>query len=461
MGEERFLIILNHSLYVRNFVASGFLEELAKESRAKLFVLVDERSFGFLPKSDLYELINLQAVLRNRPIVNWVRDWFREFFLVQRSWSNPTYATKVAQRKQGGLWSNAKFSFLVWLSKHLDLEQFSFKVEHRLIPTARWADRFYDRVRPTKVFYASVIFDQLRYLDLIKAGKKRGIPLYAFVASWDNLTSKGAFLVRPDHLFVWGEADRRHAKEEHGFQDREISVTGTPQFDCYFEPDPSFDRARFLQERGLDPKKKTILFVGTTRSKIANEPQIVRSLLGALQEKDSGFSDTQIWYRPHPRMDPAAVKELRNIPGLFFDDQVLRQHENGRSGYSVSPEDKMHYPRMLASIDLVISAFSTMIVEAALFGKPSVVIRFALGAESGDKFLQDNAKFKHVQQLLAWEYVYMALSLPDCLQAVKHFLSLSPDLYGDILRRQAGEIANNPKGPAQKAILSVLTLPLG
>jgi hypothetical protein len=75
-----------------------------------------------------------------------------------------------------------------------------------------------------------------RVLLPVLAARSLGIPTAAFVASWDNLTSKGRIAAPFDHFLVWsahmkGELLRFYPEVA---ADR-VHVVGTPQFDPYAE----------------------------------------------------------------------------------------------------------------------------------------------------------------------------------------------------------------------------------
>src|SRR5205814_10096743 len=53
--------------------------------------------------------------------------------------------------------------------------------------------------------------------DAIRGARDLGIPSVVIAHNWDNLSSKGAFPVKPDHLAVWGPQSVEHAVRIHGF----------------------------------------------------------------------------------------------------------------------------------------------------------------------------------------------------------------------------------------------------
>ena len=64
-------------------------------------------------------------------------------------------------------------------------------------------ERAFDEARPDLVIAPSGGIDHL-VLDTLRAARRRGIPSLVLAHNWDNLSSKGAFAVKPDALGVWG-----------------------------------------------------------------------------------------------------------------------------------------------------------------------------------------------------------------------------------------------------------------
>ena len=93
-----------------------------------------------------------------------------------------------------------------------------------------------NEAQPDLLLWPTLIHMDAVENDWVKAAKKLGILVMAAPASFDTLTTKGAFLVRPDSLLVWGIESRDHAIKYHGFRDHQIAVTGPPHWEVYAEP---------------------------------------------------------------------------------------------------------------------------------------------------------------------------------------------------------------------------------
>ncbi|MBI2493231.1 MAG: CDP-glycerol glycerophosphotransferase family protein [Candidatus Rokubacteria bacterium] len=451
MTPKRFLVVLGHSLHVRNFVASGCLDQLAARGHALTVLMPGEllaevRRVG---RTRLADLEPLEPYAAGRS-AGWRRRRFRIASFVQRS-GFKTYRHKVRVGAAGS-WSYAlEARAYARLARRRDLEALARRVEMRMAPRRAALDLI-DRVRPHLVFAPTLIHDGSE-VEVLKAARARGVPVAAFAATWDTLTSKGFFLIPPDRLLVWGEESRRHAAEHHGLTADRVLVTGAPHLDVYGADAPVEPRARFLAARGIDPAQRVILFAGTTISYWEDEPRQLRALSDAIQGGE--LKDCVVWYRPHPRRAYRDVQAIGELPGVFVDDQVVRQKTEGVSSYSSSPDDLAHYRNLMSAVEAVVAAFSTMILEAALLGKPSLVVAFG-AADGAPGRLFPHAEYEHSIELLATPGVLVCHSLDELKQGLQRvfagdFVELEP-----VLRERAARMAHNRDGGARVRIVEAL-----
>lgn len=283
-----------------------------------------------------------------------------------------------------------------------DPEMTACRIEARL-PIPREAMRIIDSMRPDLLLWPTMTHDDPAD-DLVKAAKSRGIPVVAAPASWDTLTTKGGFLVRPDALLVWGAASARHAERDHGFARGQIAITGPPHWDHYFEP------------RAAKPRTK-VLIAGTSVVYWEDE----EDLAGRLTEDFPG----RVIYRRHPRRGGnwswKACLELRD---------------------------------QLDETAIIVAAFSTVIVEAALQGVPSCVVTFGRG-------LPPLAEYEHMAEVMSWHGgVARCDSYERMRSVIEVALSHPPEdrpTITEMLRRSAREVAD-VDGLCRERIAEALTV---
>lgn len=444
------LLVLSNAFHGRTFVASGLVDMLLE--RGHRLTIVARRGLDAGVRALQAERGGLEEVVELEPYVGGrlrrrLREALRTASYVRRS-TLSTYRYKLARRVSGG--AALELAVIRWLARRHDVEALAQALEAR-IPVKRAAKSLLRRVRPDVVVVPTTIHDALD-VELVKAARRSDVPTVAFPASWDTLTSKGFFLVKPDHLMVWGEESFRHAVEYHGFDPQRVFVTGPPHFDIYGPTWPAEPRAEFLARRGIPPDKRVILFAGTTVTYWADEPIQLQALSRLVETGE--LADCVIWYRPHPRRASRDLEELMGLPGVHVDDAILRQKREG-VGYSILREDLPHYRGLIDTCEGVITAFSTMIIEAALLGKPSLVVAFGLGDHTPERLLQ-HAEYEHMRDVISTPGVTLCRSLDEVRRGIQGIMGGEFAPLSEALRKRAGEIAHCLDGKARERIVLAL-----
>ena len=300
-------LLLSHALHERNHVASGLAAKIADKHELVLL----------RPK----ELGTVGGPWRRR-----VREAFLLASMVAREPGSRTYRFKLAQRRPLAPRLEIR-TFRILRDRGVDLEASFRRWEARQRPlgVALEATRGLD-----VLLWPTLIHTHNEEVELVKSARQGQMcQIVAVPASWDNLTTKGSWLIRPDHLLVWGEASRRHALEHHGFSPEEVTITGPPHFDCYHAP-------------RKQPVESEVLVAGTSVSYWADELQLV----DFLRLRVNGLH-----YRPHPR-------------------------RGGSWSWSAMKDLRLHLDAAIC----VVAAFSTIAIEAALMGKPSLLVGFGKSA---------------------------------------------------------------------------------
>ena len=334
-----------------------------------------------------------------------VREAFVLASMVQREPGSRTYAFKLRQRRPLAPRLEIR-AFRILRDRGVDLEGAFRRWEARQRPA--WA-ALQATAGLDVLLWPTLIHTHNEEVELIKSARQgQKCRIVAAPASWDSLTSKGAFLVKPDAMWVWGEASERHAVTEHGMASDTVQVTGPPHFDFYHEP-----RKALVES--------TVLVAGTSVNYWENELEIVTFLRQMRwPQRVNG-----IVHRPHPRRGGgwtwAAMEELRHQLDLAI---------------------------------CVVAAFSTVVIEAALMGKPSFLVGFGPSAH-GPAMADYHFQLEHMAEVASWPGVHLCRSKEELVTGLEGILNngIRPDAAE--LRRRALEVARSD-GHAQERILEAL-----
>jgi FkbM family methyltransferase len=204
--------------------------------------------------------------------------------------------------------------------------------------------------------------------EVVKAARELGIPSGLLVFSWDNLSNKGTLHVMPDRVFVWNEVQRREAIELHGVPAERVIATGAPRLDAFFEMKPRIDRERFYRERGLDPERPMVLYVGSSGTVCPDELPVADAWLDAVRAApDPVLREANVVVRPYP----ATKVKARWEEWRPRDPRAVLERSPELDGYQ-GLYDHLHHAAAVVGLN------TSAQIEASVLGKP--VFTFGAGS---------------------------------------------------------------------------------
>lgn len=191
-------------------------------------------------------------------------------------------------------------------------------------------------------------------IEYLAAAKKMKIATVVPVMSWDNLTTKGVFVTKPDLLLVWNKTQSVEAKEQ-GFTASEVRVIGAPMFDWLFDKKQDFSK---------NHKWPIILYLGSSSDIAGDERFLITKLQEALlASSDKRLRHAQIVVRPHP---------LNNSYYRKFRLKNVKVAPN--KGFPLTVEDRNDYIGLLRICDAVVGVNTSGMIDAIVADKPVMSI---------------------------------------------------------------------------------------
>jgi SAM-dependent methyltransferase len=431
-GPKRILYLVPDAMAMRNVEASGLLRRLT-ECGHRVDLACGTQGPTLIPGITAGAL----APFLGAPWKRYLRrHWLRTLcYLARARKGERTYQAKLSLRRPRR--RRIELAVLRPLDRWVNGERVARRIE-RWLPEDRTARRLVAELRPDVVIAHTSLYEGLE-AETFKAAKRLRIPTIAQIASWDSATSKGPMLIESDVVAVWGEASRAHLVERHGFAPACVVVTGPCHMDAYAEPGPTFPVEA----------APTILFVGTTVAYFAEEQELVARI--------GQWADARrvhVWYRPHPRMLATPLR-------VTFRHNVIVD----RDGLDTPPAA---YRRLLARAACVVTAFSTMVIEAALMGKPSLLVAFgattggtehwvsAAGVHTVQGRLVDHAGFEHMAEVINKPGVRVCRSETALFQGLEDHAVHRVQPYPDELRAWAARIAHCLDGNATQRMVDLI-----
>lgn len=238
--------------------------------------------------------------------------------------------------------------------------------------------------KPDLIIHPTVL-EGLFINDLVLYTKSLKIPFIAIMNSWDNPSTKKSILYNPDWLLVWGKQTQQHAIDYMNMKKNNVKIFGAAQFDLYNEK-IDINRRKFCIDLKLKYEKHILLYAGS--SKFTDEFKHLTYLDNLIEKKI--IKNCQIIYRPHPwgRGGYKGYRILKNNwKNIVIDPTMINYLKNiNNKDFSINLSDYKNTRYILSNIDSVVSPLSTIIIESAILGKPSIC--FVPNDETSTQHLQ-------------------------------------------------------------------------
>ena len=448
-------IFLDHDIIIRHFIHSGAFADLARDHEL-CFVFPEAGQRRVTADPSTMELFG-HPIERLSPHARrnfyWNTQLFVDYLRLRRGPIHAALRKKL--RRQFGFKTSMLYSLLGLPGV---FTVFSAWTRAKIARTPNEPlDRFLARFKPDLLIHPSIL-EGLYINELVDVSKRTGIPLVAIMNSWDNPSSKRAVVGAPDWLLVWGEQTWRHAVEFVGMSPDRAVRFGAAQLDVFRTP-ARIDRAEFCRRNGVDPATRVLLYAGS--SKQTDEFAHVMELDAAIDSGELGA--VTVVYRPHP------WGEGGKDGGRFLDhdwkhvriESTMRSYLDAiaRGDMSMSFPDYRDTHDVLSNVDAVISPLSTIVVEAAMHGKP--VMCFLPHEELGAKHFQLVAHMPHFIDLFERPEIVVARSRHALIDCTKRLLDRvkEPGLPGQLKKMSEFFVAAFDKSYSRRLLEFVENVP--
>ncbi|MCL2074660.1 MAG: hypothetical protein FWH18_12110 [Marinilabiliaceae bacterium] len=359
---------------------------------------------------------------------------FREII----TYSRLKYNTKTDNNFTNMLnWTQKKHSFKLkifyGLAAFLGLIYSSYssilKLEKKYQKILRKSDSFKRQVQILKELSPDVIFcTHQRIMDaaiIIEAAESIGIKTIGAIYSWDNLP-KARLLTKTRYYVVWSEYMKYEMQKYYPEIDQNnIFITGTPQFEFYFEKSLYQTREEFFKKWNLDTKKKVLCFSGNDLTFPCDDLYLydIAEELTKMSEDER----PQILLRRCPvdltgRFD----KVIKEFPQLIkVSEPIWRSSLQGWDFNLPTFEDVKLLVNVALHSDAVINVGSTMAHDFSVLGKPAIYINYDQKTEKNWSAIVNN-KYQHFRSMPSKNCVIWLDSKEEIQNCVKRALSENP-----------------------------------
>ena len=381
--QKTMLIPVSSSFFARNFMNSDAFKILRKND-LRIILLVSQEKFDYYKSEYESDNVIIEKIVNVRKILTENIFQFIEQSSIVTSRSLIDAHTALNRR------SNERNIIKVSIKKIFRYINFLFKMLLRtfgmfgcswrsiirelyyFLPI-KYFSEIYDKYQPELVFCPTMVWAE-DYI-LIREAKRRGIKTVGMVFSWDTFYSKTFLRLHPDVLIVQTEKIKEQAIKFGDYPQNKIYITGVIQYDRYFNNEGIMERVDFMNKIGGDESKKLILYAFSGKAGFMIDLKIIELIHELIQTKRI-IQPVQVLLRPYPRYDFSEEKLNRLKLRYGFLGEPSTAKLNLRNDWEMDEKSVNLLANSLAHADLVITMYSTFLIEAAVFDKPTIAIAF-------------------------------------------------------------------------------------
>ncbi|TSC84161.1 MAG: hypothetical protein G01um101417_317 [Parcubacteria group bacterium Gr01-1014_17] len=433
-------IICFHPLISRNILSAPFFKILAGVAGLRIVLVVSEKKIDFFEKFYQKDNVIIEGIPRK---LNEADYLFKDLAAA----AIRTRTRKLIRNMRLGheRWNALRVFFWAPLIRPLIPKLYAW-----CMPCKRYATLF-EKYKPTEVF-ATDIFNPMDVIFMYEA-KQRGIATVGMVRSWDNLTAKGGFRVVPDTLVVQNEIIKKEAQDIHDIPETKIRVVGIPHYDKYRNGAP-MPRTDFCATLGIPPERKFILYAPVGNrffTKNTFDREMILILRAILPDNFYLLVRT-------PPGDPVDMEGIPLDPHIIIDEPGTRFPWAGERliDTEMSPQDDDWLAATLSHCELLVSGFTTLIVDAARFGKPIIVVGFdAKTPLPYNESVLRQLGFNHFQPILKSGGARVARNEKELKLVIDEYLA-NPEHDAEARQRMVTEQCFRYDGKSSERLLRVI-----
>ena len=385
---KRIFISADHGMAIIYFLQSDVVQTLL-DAGIEIIVLTDDDiksqiSSRFGRPGLTIEGLRLKEANKcattDRPRMQWLLAYLRR---VGGSWRINTEAmdshiwevwAENGPKFRLGIWIPAALAILV-LRTFSFARKFLVRMQNRFIPSPNLYADLFALHKPDLVIASTAGWRLDRYL--LREATLHNVPSMAAIVGWDNPSSYAIRGAQMDYATCWSQLQKDELVYGSDWDPERVHIGGIPSYDGYFRKQWQLSKEDYFKLHGLDPNRKLISYACSFVHFAPNFPNV--DALAKLVSSDALVEPSQLLIRLHP-------SHFQDKPKIFAEERerifaLEKQYPNvhvvkpvalgGSLGY-YGGEDMDEKSSMMAHSDVLVTVYSTMVVETAVHDTPIV-----------------------------------------------------------------------------------------
>jgi hypothetical protein len=273
-----------------------------------------------------------------------------------------------------GIWIPAVMTILV-LRTFAFARKFLVRIQNRFIPRPNLYADLFALHKPDLLIASTAGWRLDRYL--LREATLHHVRTMAAIVGWDNPSSYAVPGAPVDYVTCWSKLQKDELVFGSDWNPECVHIGGIPSYDGYFRKEWLLSKEDYFKLHGLDPNRRLISYACSFVHFAPNYPNI--EALAKLVSANSLAEPSQLLIRLHPShfQDKPKIfaEERERIFGLeskYPNVHVVKPVALGGSLGYYSGEDMDEKSSMMAHSDVLVTVYSTMVVETAVHDTPIV-----------------------------------------------------------------------------------------
>ena len=273
-----------------------------------------------------------------------------------------------------GIWLPSALAILI-LRTFAFARNFLVRYQNRFIPRPNLYADLFTLHKPDLVIASTAGWRLDRYL--LREATLHEVPTMAAIVGWDNPSSYAIRGAPMDYATCWSHLQKDELVYGSDWDPERVHIGGIPSYDGYFRKQWQLLKEDYFKLHGLDPSRKLISYACSFVHFAPNYPNV--EALAKLVSSPLLAELSQLLIRLHP-------SHFQDKPRIFAEERerifaLEKQYPNvhvvkpvalgGSLGY-YGGEDMDEKSSMMAHSDVLVTVYSTMVVETAVHDTPIV-----------------------------------------------------------------------------------------
>ena len=261
-------------------------------------------------------------------------------------------------------------------------------------------------------------------IPIVAAAKQLRIKNVGAIYSWDNIP-KAILSVKTDEYVVW----YKHMKNEMKIfypeiKQKNITITGTPQFEFYSDKELLISKELFFKKTGLDMNKKVICFSGDDKSTSPFDPEYLEDLANSLMLFTENTRPQILLRRCPVDISGRFQKIIKKHSTIIKEAAPIWNFDNEGDNWQLIYPNYKDIALLVNTVyhsDVVINVGSTMAHDFAIFNKPAIYLNYT-PVKSNKWNIETIYKFQHFRSMNNLIPVFWLNEKKDIIEVIKKAL---------------------------------------